>query len=369
MLLSNIWPMEIPITLFFQNLGAWLTPIMQSFSFLGNEMFFLIIMTGLYWCIDSALGIRVGMALLSTTSLNSWLKMSIRGARPYWYSDKVIGYVHEPSFGFPSGHAQMAVSVWGRISIWFKKAWVWIVCIVIILVNSISRIYLGAHFSSDVLAGWLVGAVFLIVFILLEKPVSRWWLVRKFSTQVILAFMLSLALIAINLLLISYVARSDVPAEWTSTAKVTLTAGGVDAEGLEDLKTSIVSESYQGAYSNAGIIFGMLTGISMLKKLGGFTVARKAISKFFSYILGLAGVLILYLGLKLIIPDNMTYFSMMMRYYLRYILIGLWVSLVAPLLFIKFGWATTELDQKSARKNKIQDRETVQKPKHIGGEK
>ncbi len=369
MLLSNLWPMEIPITLFFQNLGTWLAPIMRSFSFLGNELFFLIVMTGLYWCIDSALGIRVGMALLSTTSLNSWLKMSIRGARPYWYSGKVIGYVHEPSFGMPSGHAQMAVAVWGRIAAWFKKAWVWVLCIVIILLNSISRIYLGAHFASDILAGWLVSAIFLFVFILLEKPVSKWWLARKFSTQIILAFMISIALIAINLLLINYVAKSNVPAEWTTTAKATLTAGGVDAEELVDLKTSIVSESYQGAYSNAGIIFGMLTGISMLKKLGGFTVARKAINKFLSYIVGLGGVLILYLGLKLIIPDNMTYFSMMMRYYLRYILIGLWVSLIAPLLFIKSRWATVESKIGSSARDEKNIGKVSKKSKKPGGKK
>jgi membrane-associated phospholipid phosphatase len=342
MLLVKMWPLEIPITVFFQNLGTWLLSIMQGFSFLGNEMFFLIIMTGLYWCIDASLGIRVGIALLSTTSLNSWLKMSIRGSRPYWFSEKVIGYANESSFGMPSGHAQIATVVWGRIAAWLKKAWVWVICILLIILIGLSRIYLGVHFSSDVVVGWLVGIAFLLIFVFLEKPISRGWLKQKFSTQVILAFLISLVLIGIDILLVYLTSLASLDPQWTSTAKANLLKSGIDLGSSFDLKTAIVTESYTGAYSNAGIVFGMLVGISMLKKLGGFKVAANAFNKFLSYLVGLAGVLVCYLGLKMIMPDTTSYFSMTMRY-LRYFLIGLWVSVVAPLLFIRFGWATKEL--------------------------
>ncbi len=372
--------MQIPITQFFQSLGAWLLPFMQAVSALQYEMFSLIIMTSLYWCFNSALGIRVGVALLSATSLNSWLKMAFHGARPYWVSDKVIGYAHEVEFGLPSGHAMYSTIVWGRIAAWVKKAWVWVVCIILILLIGISRIYLGVHFSSDVIAGWVIGAIFLILFILLEKPVSKLWLSRKFSTQIILAFLISCAMIGIDLLFIKSVAVSNIPAEWSTTATANLAKGGVDIESLDlnestnvlDLKDSMVTGNYENSFSRAGLFFGMIIGISMLKKLGGFIVAKNSWHKLLSYFVGLVGILVFYIGLgsilKFLLPDPFSILSMYMRYF-RYILIGLWVSLVAPLLFIKFGWASNAIASEVVKSTKTQKMELNKRSKKTGGKK
>ena len=47
---------EIAFTLFIQNLGNWLEMPMQAFTFLGSELFFLLIMPALYWSIDPVIG-------------------------------------------------------------------------------------------------------------------------------------------------------------------------------------------------------------------------------------------------------------------------------------------------------------------------
>jgi len=265
--MSNFWPIEIPITLFLQNLGTWIEPLMSAFSFLGNEMFFLLVMTGLYWSIDSSLGLRVGFALLSSTSLNSFLKLIFKGARPYWFNDQVIAFNHEPSFGFPSGHAQSSVTVWGRIAYAVKKYWFWIIAVLIILGIGFSRIYLGVHFTSDVLGGWLIGIIFLIVFILLEKPFIKWWQKRKFSSQVIIAFGISFALIAITVGLLAGVAKWHMPETLKTTEKLNL----IDQHFLieSELDREIILSGFESAFSNAGILLGMIIGASMLHRLGG----------------------------------------------------------------------------------------------------
>ena len=49
---------QIDFILFLQTLGAWLKPVMQFFTFLGEENFFIVVMPALYWTIDPGLGTR-----------------------------------------------------------------------------------------------------------------------------------------------------------------------------------------------------------------------------------------------------------------------------------------------------------------------
>jgi len=220
-----------------------------------------------------------------------------------------------------------------------KKYWFWIIAVLIILGIGFSRIYLGVHFTSDVLGGWLIGIIFLIVFILLEKPFIKWWQKRKFSSQVIIAFGISFALIAITVGLLAGVAKWHMPETLKTTEKLNL----IDQHFLieSELDREIILSGFESAFSNAGILLGMIIGASMLHRLGGFVVPKKWGHKFLCYLVGLIGVLAIYLGLKFLFPSEFSYGSLMLRY-LRYALLGLWISLIAPLLFIQFEWATKE---------------------------
>ena len=81
---------EIAVTLFFQNLGAWLEMPMQAFTFLGSELFFLLIMPALYWSIDPVIGFRAGMMLVISVGFNTALKIFVHTPRPYWVDARVI---------------------------------------------------------------------------------------------------------------------------------------------------------------------------------------------------------------------------------------------------------------------------------------
>ena len=68
------------------------------------------------------------------------------------------------SWGLPSGHTSNAVTLWGLISLFYKKTWVRVLAGCMLIFIPLSRIYLGRHFLVDVLAGYGLGLVFVILF-------------------------------------------------------------------------------------------------------------------------------------------------------------------------------------------------------------
>ena len=192
--------MEIIVNQFFQSLGAWLKWPMLGITAIGYEQFFVLLLPAVYWSIDQAVGLRMGMVLLLGTDLNTFFKFLFHNPRPFWISDQVIAYSHESSFGLPSGHAQIAASVWGWLAVEVKKRWFTISAIVLILLIGISRLYLGVHFLSDVVLGWLLGGLLVLVFALLWKPVGNWLAKQSVGMKLVLV-VLSTVLLLVPVLL------------------------------------------------------------------------------------------------------------------------------------------------------------------------
>jgi undecaprenyl-diphosphatase len=93
--------------------------------------------------------------------------------RPYAIDPTVIAYDHEDSAGLPSRHAVMSIVVLGWIILKHPKSKVlaWGSAVLIVLIG-FSRIYLGVHYPSQVLAGWLFGMLFLYIFYRID---NRLW--------------------------------------------------------------------------------------------------------------------------------------------------------------------------------------------------
>ncbi len=68
------------------------------------------------------------------------------------------------SWGFPSGHTSSAVALWGSIIIFFKKIGIWVIAAAMIVFIPFSRMYLGRHFLADVLGGYILGFVVMLIF-------------------------------------------------------------------------------------------------------------------------------------------------------------------------------------------------------------
>jgi membrane-associated phospholipid phosphatase len=327
--MDNLLNSGLQIILWLQNLGAWLTPIMKLFTFLGNEQFYLLVAPAILWCIDSTLGIRLGLFLMISGMVNTALKVTFHGPRPYWYSNNVnvLGSA-ENSFGAPSGHAQNAVVVWGTLAGRIKSRAAWIIAIVIMFMVGISRIYLAVHFPHDVLLGWLFGAILLWVLLRFERPVVNWIKQYSVSIQLLVIFLFSIFLILMVIIAQISLRGWTLPMDWVSNAHQAFPNEPV-----------INPLSYHNFLSSTGAFFGLAAGRIWISRLGGFSTKDHWLKLILRYILGVFGVLILYIGLGSLFPDSETFISYVIRY-IRYALIGFWMSGFAPWLFIKLKLAS-----------------------------
>ncbi len=309
----------------FQAMGEWLTAPMKFFSFLGSEEFFLFVLPLIYWSIDAGLGIRVGMILLFSNGLNDVFKMAMHGPRPFWVSERVVGLAPETSFGVPSGHAQIAASIWGTIAAYLRKAWAWIVALLVIGLIGLSRLYLGVHFPHDVLLGWLLGGLTLWAFVKYWDPVAARLKQLTLGGQVAIAFAFSLGMILLAALVIFLSRDFVLPADWIANA----TRNGGEAPD---------PITFTGMFTAAGTLFGLGAGVAWIASRGGYQAAGPAWKRALRYLVGLVGILVLYIGLKAVFPEGYGFIPLAFRY-VRYALVGSWLAGGAPWVFTKLQLA------------------------------
>jgi len=311
----------IVIILFLQGLGDWLALPMQLISAMGYAGFYLLVLPALYWCFDAALGLRVAACLLLSVWLNDTLKLVLHAPRPYWVSQRVRAIGKESTFGFPSGHAQHAVVMWGLLAASVNRPWAWIAALVMMFLIGLSRLYLGLHFPSDVVAGWAVGALLLFAFLRWQGAAASWLRSRPFVQQVLMALVVSLALVGLSGLSFSALAGWHMPAEWVQNV---LAATGI----LPHRPTP------GNALMAAGTLLGMGVGAAWLDREGGFSTTGPLSKQLARYVLGLVGVITLWVGL----PHHETGWGYALGY-ARAALMGGWVAGGAPAVFIRLGLA------------------------------
>lgn len=160
---------------FVENLRAdWLTPIMESISALATPVSLLVLLLVI---VAFAPGKRPGMFctvnLVLVVLLNVLLKELVQRPRP-----EDINLVIETGFSFPSGHSMVAMAFFGLL-VWLvwhheKDRTMRLACCagfsLIILLIGISRIYLGVHYASDVLAGFCISLAWLAMYTSVAAP-------------------------------------------------------------------------------------------------------------------------------------------------------------------------------------------------------
>ncbi len=314
------WGIELIVQL--QSLGTGLIEVMKLFTFMGDEEFYLLFMPVLVWCFDVSLGLRIGLILLTSAGINDAVKIAFGLPRPYWVSKAVKAYTTGSSFGLPSGHAQTAVATWGRVASWVVWRWVRVLLVIIILLISVSRWFLGVHFPMDTFVGWGIGAVILFAFVRWDKSVSARVSEWRVTTQVGAGLLISLLLLALTVISLAFLAPDTIPSSWESFAEsATPESGPIDP-------LSIVP-----AVSIAGTLFGITTGAALLYQWGGFHPGGRWYLRAARYLVGLVGMVVVFYGLRMIFPGGDDAVSMTLRY-LRYALTGFWALYLAPRLFV-----------------------------------
>ncbi len=320
--MEALWNLEIEITLFFQSLGNWLTAPFQGVSFLATEIFFIIMIPLVYWCVNSLMGVRMAFMLVLSDTFNNFFKMLLHTPRPFWYDTRVKSFSQETAFGLPSGHSQNSASLWGIAAATLKKRWFTITAIVIIILIGLSRIYLGMHFLHDVLGGWLVACGLIFIYLKLEKPVARWIAPKKLGGQILYALFFSAVIATIYMAGQSLSSNFQIPAEWLDNAAKT---GGATPNPF----------NVEGAFTLSGMAFGFISGYAWwVKKYGLPKVKGSWMKRFLRYLVGMVGLIAIYAGLKAVFPAEPLQIGYAFRF-LRYALIGLWASAIAPCLFVK----------------------------------
>jgi membrane-associated phospholipid phosphatase len=155
---------------------AW-GPLVRSFEAvtLAGSTLFLLALTGAAVALSLSRGDRpdallVSSAFVGAEMLNIALKLGFERPRPPFRDSEFT----LSTFSFPSGHASASVAVYGAFAIvllrsitrWTHRAIVLGTLAVLLALIGFSRIYLGAHYFSDVLAGYSVGAAWLAVCVL-----------------------------------------------------------------------------------------------------------------------------------------------------------------------------------------------------------
>lgn len=321
--MGSLIELGVMIILWIQSLGAWLETPMQLFTFLGNEEFYLFIAPAIYWCLDASLGLRLGLGLMLSGIINSGFKLIFQGPRPYWVDANVKAFSTETSFGVPSGHAQNATVVWGLMAKRINRGWAWAVVLVLIALISFSRMYLGIHFPHDILMGWLIGAFVLWAIIVWERKFLNWFKQFSIAYQVALAFCASIILILIASLVRTGIGDFQIPQSWITTAANAYPGA-----------SPITPLALSGVVSNAGVLFGLSVGAIWLYQTGWLDASGDLWKRLLRFLIGVIGVFILWFGLGEVFPRGETFFPYTLRY-LRYALVGFWISGLAPWAFIR----------------------------------
>ena len=308
-----------------------LTSLMKFISVLGTEALYVPLLLFIFWWIDEKRGLRFGILVIVSAWINAFFKVILKQPRPF-NLEPSVGLSSEASYGIPSGHAQMSLTFWIPMAAWLSQLWTakagaglpqtekkrsygkiipWACVVLFILLIGFSRLYLGVHFPTDLLAGWILGGIILVIWFIPGPSLSK-----RFASA------------------------------GTRIQNICAAAAALVMNGL-----------YSGNRSLPALFLGFCLGYTIMRKYFPFSARGEINGKkpgipnmFFRCIIGFLGMAVIYLGLKLILSGNGSFLSSIpiwgpaspfygIGYFIRYGLLGLWASAGAPRVFLQMGLA------------------------------
>jgi membrane-associated phospholipid phosphatase len=274
-----------------RDLFPWAVDVFKLITELGSNTIYLAIILVIFWGVDKRIGKVTTFVYVGSSILNYWIKAIIKFPRP----DPSQWWTSASNYSLPSGHAQSAATFYGWLSIKIKRWWMFIIGIALIILVGVSRIYLGVHWLGDVLLGWGIGLVIVILAWRFENPISSY--LSKFNTY---HLYIGLAIL-----------------------------GGI-AIILTELILPVPTDNFGGS---GGIVIGIAIGLALEKKFINFTIKTPEKETFkivLRVVIGLILVLVLYYGSSSFLSSKEVLAAA-----LRYCLVALIGAFVWPLIFTK----------------------------------
>jgi membrane-associated phospholipid phosphatase len=296
-----------------------LTAVIRFLTGLGTELFYIPVILFILWCVDEKQGARFCILVLLSAWVNGFFKNLLKQPRPYDL-DPSVGRGFEPSYGIPSGHAQQSLAFWGAAALWAGK-WTgktaartaavrWVAAVLFILIIAFTRLYLGLHFPTDILAGWVLGVLLLVLYSVFGSRLEAFLAARGTRFQMICAAIIALLI-----------------------------------------------NGFGGGSNLGGMLLGFCAGYSLMirhvrfsarspvrgERPGGLILAAR-------YFTGIAGAGIIYIAMKFLLPGEGSLFAALPGWgfaspyyelgrFLRYGSMGLWAAAGAPWVFCRVGLA------------------------------
>ncbi len=276
------------------------TALMQFFSQLGTEHFFILLLPFLYWIVSKKWGAMVALSLVFSSYLVGVIKWGFNLPRPPTPPVAILWVESSPSF--ISGHAATASAVWGVLALMARRLWFWLLATLLIFAIGFSRLYLGVHYPADVIGGWLVG--FMVAW-----AVAAFfpWVEMKMKTEP--AWRLLLAALILSAIMVLAHPRWKNENLWPAP----------------------------DAFQLGGLLFGLFSGMVWDVKSLHFYAGGSFIQRLLRLLLGMTIVSFFYIAPK-ILADGLaidSYAVAQILRFLRYALVGFTVVGLAPWVFIR----------------------------------
>lgn len=320
--MDNLYELSLEFTRWLQETYPKLEFFFVAISAAGTEEFYLIFLSLIYWSIDKKLGKLLGYVLFISVVLNTMLKHGFRFPRPFWI-DPAVGLEETDGYGIPSGHTQFASAVYLLIAWALGGFWPWLIAILLIIIMALSRIYLGAHFFQDVIAGFIIGVLAFIAAIFWQKRLARRFSNRILGQRMLVAMSVVLAVAALYVFELYLIGQPDLSVPWATfipAAEITSISNMSKAIGLL-----------------AGYSIGILLESSRVRFRADGSLTKRA----GRYLIGIVITLLIWYGLGALFPRDPLALAIPL-YIIRYFLLALWVAYYAPWFFVRLGLADSD---------------------------
>lgn len=251
---------------------------------LGSELFYMIFLPPIFWCLNKKFGFRLIYISLLAGYFTALIKNITDTSRPpekYWKVDP-------DASGFPSGHTMGPTALWGYLIVKLKSKLILVIGISIIVLTSISRLYLGVHYPIDILGGLIFGIGLVIGFLYFEPVLTTKINELNFSQKLALSILIPAILAAL--------AFTSLPG---------------------DIRV----------ISGSGAIMGMSIGYVIECRTTNFKIDVNTGQKIIRIFIGLAIAFSLYFGLLNLVPDTELWL------FILAVLGGVNVTFFAPAVF------------------------------------